>query len=184
MKSLDRRPIVGVMGSGTDYDSASVDRLGRWLAGIGVHLLTGGGKGVMEGINKSFASVSDREGLTIGVIPGSYAEETKKYARPDGYPNQWAEIVISTHLPWSGAKGTDERSRNHINILSSDIVILLPGGKGTASEAELAIRYDKPVVAWLEDRLQIPGLNPEVPVVLEFEKVIEFVMYQIQLKNG
>lgn len=172
------------MGSGTDHDPASVDRLGRWLAGIGVHLLTGGGKGVMEGISKSFASNSDRKGLIIGVIPGGCSEETKKHTRPDGYPNPWVEIVIATHLPWSGDKGTNERSRNHINVLSSDVVILLPGGKGTASEAELAIRYDKPVVAWLEDRLQIPGLNPKVPVVLEFEKVIEFVMFQIQLKNG
>ena len=184
MKFRNRRPIVGVMGSGTEHDPVSADRLGRWLAGIGVHLLTGGGKGVMEGISRGFASNSDRKGLVIGVIPGSYAEETKNHIRPEGYPNQWVEIAILTHLPWSGGKGTDERSRNHINILSSDVVILLPGGKGTASEAELAIRYGRPVVAWLQDRSQIPGLNPKVPVVLEFEKVIEFVLFQIQLKNG
>lgn len=184
MKSLNKRPIIGVMGSGKEFDPISVDQLGYWLAGIGVHLLTGGGKGVMEGISQSFAANSDRKGLIIGVIPGRYAEETKKYARPHGYPNRWVEIAISTHLPWSGSKGTNVRSRNHINILSSDAVILLPGEKGTAAEAELAIRYEKPVVAWLQDRSQIPGLNPRVPVVLEFEKVKDFVMFQIQLKNG
>ena len=40
-----------------------------------------------------------------------------------------------------------DQSRNHINILTSDLVILLPGGEGTASEAELAVRYNKSVIA-------------------------------------
>jgi len=34
----------------------------------------------------------------------------------------------------------DMNSRNHINILSSDVVIALPGSKGTYSEVMLAIR--------------------------------------------
>jgi predicted Rossmann-fold nucleotide-binding protein len=37
-----RLPVVGVMGSGSLSHSERASRLGRWLAGRGVHLLTGG----------------------------------------------------------------------------------------------------------------------------------------------
>lgn len=43
-----------------------------------------------------------------------------------------------THLPLSGPFGTEDRSRNHISILSSDVVVALPGGDGTSSELQLA----------------------------------------------
>jgi predicted Rossmann-fold nucleotide-binding protein len=48
----------------------------------------------------------------------------------------------------SGIAGTDPRSRNHINVLSSDVVIVLPGNGGTESEMTLAVRYGKPVIAF------------------------------------
>ncbi len=169
------RPIVGVMGSGHSYEVDSAEKLGCWLASIGVNLLTGGGQGVMEGVSKSFANHDSRDGLVIGVVPGRFDAKAKKYVCHDGYPNPWVEIVIYTHLPWSGNRGTDDSSRNHINVLSADVIILLPGGYGTSSEAELAIRYHKPVIAWLEDRSQIPELNSKVSVVHDFGDVKKFV---------
>ena len=62
---------------------------------------------------------------------------------PTGYPNPYTEIVIRTQCPLSmhPMTGTELSSRNHINILSSDIVIALPGSSGTWSEIQLAIRY-------------------------------------------
>ena len=37
-------------------------------------------------------------------------------------------------------------SRNHINVLSADAIVALPGGAGTVSEAQLAVRYRKPIL--------------------------------------
>ena len=57
-----RRPIVGVMGSGTEEYADLADPLGRWLAAFGVHLLTGGGRGVMAAVGRAFHAVTPRAG--------------------------------------------------------------------------------------------------------------------------
>ncbi len=139
---MGRLPIVAVIGSGVDEHDDLARPLGRWLAGQGVHLLTGGGSGVMESVSRAFHSVSDRHGFVIGVLPGGAGRP------PEGYPNPWVEIPIATHLPFSGEQGTEVRSRNHINVLSADAIIVLPGGAGTASEVHLAIEYQKPLAAF------------------------------------
>jgi len=129
--------IVGVMGSGTEDHATLAAPLGRWIAQAGHHLLTGGGGGVMASVSAAFVAVEPRAGVSIGVLPG-----------PDhrpGYPSPSVEIPIRTHLPLSGAMGTDARSRNHINVLTSDVVVALPGGEGTRSEVQLAVRYSRPV---------------------------------------
>lgn len=166
-------PIVGVMGSGSDADEARCVELGAWLATQGVHLLTGGGRGVMEAVSRGFAAVEPRQGLVIGVLPGSSDEVG---AAPDGYPNPSVELAIRTHLPLSSTRGTDVRSRNHINILTADIVIALPGSWGTQSEVELAIRYQKPIVAYLQERGDIPQLPESVPVLHGLTEVQAFVV--------
>lgn len=171
--TMNRLPIVGVMGSGTEPHSDKAEQLGAWLAGLGVHLLTGGGKGVMQSVSKAFYLVPKRKGLVIGVIPG---EETPHgYACSDGYPNQWVEVPIYTHLPYSGLRGTDLLSRNHINVLSSDVIIALPGSAGTASEIILAMRYKKPLVAYLSDSSDIEGIPPATPIETDFQYVKKFV---------
>jgi len=140
-----RLAIVGVVGSGTErWDELSVP-LGRWLATQDCHLLTGGGAGVMAAVSEAFGAVSGRKGLVIGVLPGRVGEAFE-YAARSGYPNPWVEIPIRTHLPLSGARGRDTLSRNHINVLTADMVIALPGGEGTRAEAELAVRYGRPVL--------------------------------------
>jgi len=144
--SATRRPIVGVMGSSTDPCDDLAAPLGRWLAEFGVHLLNGGGGGVMAAVSRAYHGVSPRAGLVIGVLPDE-ANGMRHLASPD-YPNPWVDVPVYTHLPVSGIEGTDHRSRNHINILTSDVVIALPGNDGTRSEVDLAARYGKPVIAW------------------------------------
>jgi predicted Rossmann-fold nucleotide-binding protein len=168
-----RRPVVGVMGSSTRAYEDLVEPLGRWLASLGVHLLTGGGAGTMETVSRAFAGVQPRAGLVVGVLP---ADLPDGIAVPRaGYPNPAVELAIFTHLPLSGIAGTDPRSRNHINILSSDAVIVLPGDEGTESEMTLAARYGKPVIAFFGDHA-VAWEPPEgVPVARTMAEVERFV---------
>jgi predicted Rossmann-fold nucleotide-binding protein len=112
----------------------------------------------------------------IGVLP---SEAEGSASAREGYPNPWVEVAVFTHLPLSGQSGTDPMSRNHINVLSSKVLVALPGGPGTASEISLAIRYGKPVIAYLGARDEIPELPDEVRVEGDFEKVKEFVLERI-----
>ena len=137
--------MICVIGSSSEPWTELAESLGRMLASVGVHLLTGGGRGVMESVSRAFHDTSPRAGCVIGVIPGS-VDPGFTYAAKTGYPNAYVEIVIRTHLPLSGEQGTDLMSRNHINVLSADAVIALPGGPGTVSEAQLAVRYRKPIL--------------------------------------
>src|SRR5215470_16397553 len=133
-----RVPVVGVLGSGVDDHSDKAAALGRWLGTQPVHLLTGGGRGVMTSVAEAFAAVPGRAGLVVGIIPCSSDDPGVPKA---SYPNDFVELAIMTHLPYSGHDGTDARSRNHINVLTSDVLIALSGGPGTASEVALALRY-------------------------------------------
>ena len=171
-----RLPIVGVMGSGSTAHERKARAVGHWLAGQRVHLLTGGGGGVMASVSRAFAERRDRRGRVIGVLPGHPA--------PAGYPNRWVEIPIRTHLPVSGVHGTEPRSRTHINVLSSDVIIALPGSAGTSSEVRLACTYGRPVVAFLDDRSEIPDLPDEVPVHYTLEDVQAFVTTHLARKES
>ena len=168
-----RRPVVGVMGSSARGYEDLAAPLGRWLASAGVHLLTGGGVGTMEAVSRAFAEVQPRAGLVVGVLP---ADLPDGIAVPRaGYPNPSVELAIFTHLPLSGITGTDPRSRNHINILSSDVVIVLPGNEGTESEMTLAVRYGKPVIAFFGDHM-VDWQPPEgIPVARTMADVERFV---------
>jgi len=169
----NRLPIVGIMGSGDVEWAERTTDLGRWLAGKGFHVLTGGGKGVMASISRAFFDVPDRKGSVIGVLP---CQADDPFCEPkEGYPNPWIEIPIATHLPLSGNQGAELLSRNHINILSSDVIIALPGGAGTLSEVMLAEKYKRPLVAYLHDRSELPGLPPTIPMFNTLESVQEFV---------
>jgi len=146
---LRRRKIIGVMGSSPDYPELT-EPLGRLIAGLGHHLLTGAGGGVMAGVSKSFFDFKKRKGVVLGIIRAdpNWAER-QKHNPPDYKPNKvndWVEIPIYTQLPLSSA---DLNSRNHINALTSDVIIALPGGKGTESEVELALKYGTPVIFFL-----------------------------------
>lgn len=168
--------IVGVMGSGSDPWPDRAGPLGRWLAEIGVHLLTGGGGGVMASVSKAFAETPGRSGRVIGILPGDASGRP-----PAGYPNPWVEITIRTHLPLSGARGTSPMSRNHLNILSSDVIVALPGSAGTASEIQLARVYGKPLVAYVAAGSEFPDLPAGTPAAGGLAEVQRFVLGRIEI---
>ncbi len=166
MESAERLPIVGVMGSGGEEHDDLAAPLGAWLARAGVHLLTGGGSGVMLAVSRGFARVQPRRGFVLGVLP---ADADAPGASPPGYPNPFVEVALRTHLPLSGTAGEDLLSRNHINVLSADVVLALPGAAGTASEVRLARRYGRPVAALLHREGELPAFGDDVPRFFSLE---------------
>lgn len=136
--------IVGVLGGGyadTDtYESARA--LGEAIAREGWVLLNGGrDAGVMAA---SARGANKAGGTVIGVLPG----HSRDGASPD--------------LTFAIMTGMGD-GRNLINVLTSDVVIAMPGGAGTASEVALAMKNNKPVVlfgfgvgAWA-DRFRAAG---------------------------
>jgi len=164
-----RRRVVGVMGSGFEEHAHLAEPLGRWLASIGVNLLTGGGQGVMLSVSRAFASSQPRDGVVIGIIPSLADHPT--HPKP-GYPNAHVEIAVFTHLQ----SGDQVLSRNHVNVLSSDVVIALPGGEGTMSEISMALAYGRPVAVYLRQTTDMPGLPESVPVFTEIQAVQRFVL--------
>ncbi len=98
---------------------------------------------------------------------------------PPGYPNPWVELAVRTHLPFSGASGTGPDSRNHINVLSTDAVVALPGSAGTRSEIELALGYGRPLVLFDHSHADsaqcIAARAAGVPVLVELDEVLAWL---------
>ena len=151
---------VGVMGSGTSEHENDARAIGELLAELGVNLLTGGGRGVMRSVSRAFTQRQGRAGICIGIIPCQ--SESDRGMPKQGYPNEFVELPIYTHLPYSGTQGTDDLSRNHINVLSCVAVVALPGEEGTASEVSLALHYRRPVIAYSH----VPGLLGRLPTAV------------------
>ncbi len=129
----------------------------------------------MAAVSKSFYETPNRRGLVIGILP---CDESLKEPRA-GFPNQWVEIPVLTNLPLSGERGTEPMSRNHINILTSDVIVALPGDAGTGSEVRLAVRYERPIIAFVESDQEIPGLPKSVSISNSLAGVRTFVMTQL-----
>ena len=142
-------PMIGVMGSGSSEHRELAEPLGEWLAVQGYDLITGGGAGVMTAVSRAFASVPTRRGVCVGVLPAG---------PPPGYPNPFVDVIIQTHLPKRGNEGSDNLSRNHITVLSSAVVVVLPGRQGTRTELSLALHHRKPVIALLGPDGEIAGV--------------------------
>jgi uncharacterized protein (TIGR00725 family) len=140
-------PIVGVFGAGTRLDAERerfAAAVGAMVAGLGTHLLTGGGYGVMAAVAEGFVSAPGRIGWSIGIIPratdGAF-DEPNRDREGRAYPNAFVEIAIHTPLQ-SRTKGWQTTpTRNHINVLTADAVVALPGGVGTSNELDMAAQY-------------------------------------------
>ena len=172
---------VGVMGSGTDEHEESARAIGELVADLGVNLLTGGGRGVMTSVSRAFTRRPGRAGICIGIIP---CESESERATPKaGYPNEFVELAIYTHLPYSGAQGAHDLSRNHINVLSSDAIVALPGEEGTASEVALALRYGTPVIAFSPIAKLVERFPKSVRRVESIEAVTEFLYLYITKRS-
>jgi uncharacterized protein (TIGR00725 family) len=172
MSACTKRRVIGVMGSGTNEHVELAVPLGAWIAEQGFDVLTGGGGGVMAAVCRGFQNVTGRRGVSIGILPAG---------PPKGYPNPWVDIAIHTHLPQRGEEGAGERSRNHLNVLSSHVLIALPGGAGTRTEVELARKYGRPLIAYLGGSGEIEGLmRAQLPAVAVMKSEVEaFVLKRI-----
>ena len=83
------------------------------------------------------------------------------------------ELAIYTHLPDSGTEGTLRSSRNHINVLSADAIVALPGSEGTESEAWLALQYGVPILAYGDHR---DGAPHGVRLVQSLDEIRQFLL--------
>jgi predicted Rossmann-fold nucleotide-binding protein len=156
--------IVGVMASGKEEPlEDEVKRLaievGTATAELGYHLLTGGGGGLMKAVGQAFLD-KKREilnqnrpaGNLISILRAKELPQPKKDGKRNwkaNADNALGEIVIRTHLPYSGDEGRDTLSRNHINALTADLVVVLPGGLGTLSELQLAWEYGRDIMIFI-----------------------------------
>ena len=173
------RITVGVMGSGSDELDDLARPLGQLLARLHVNLLTGAGGGVMTSVSRAFTESPRARGICIGILPCASIDERAK--PKDGYPNRFVELPIRTHLPYSGNLGRHDLSRNHINVLSSDAIVALPGGSGTASEVALAVKYRKPIVVFTTSEALVSNFDPSVPRVLDIADVEAFLRLRAPL---
>lgn len=121
--------VIGVMGAGCEIDAEAREtayRVGGLVASHGWTLLTGGSaSGVMDAASRG---AHDAGGLVVGVLKSDDAREASLAV----------DIAIKTGMG---------DARNVINVLSSDVVIALPGGSGTISEVALALKAGRPVIA-------------------------------------
>jgi uncharacterized protein (TIGR00725 family) len=120
--------LIGVMGPGEGASPILEQQayaLGYEIAQQGWVLLTGGRNvGVMEAASRGARAA---KGLVVGILPGG--DRTQMSAAVD--------IAIVTDLG---------NARNALNVLSSQVMIALPGGAGTLSEVALALKAKRPVV--------------------------------------
>lgn len=146
------RKVIGVMGSGDEAFDELSQTVGQAVANAGCHLLTGAGKGVMTAVTRAFVGTEGRTGLSIGVVRAKeepILKNGKREWKPRVKIPDVVELPILTHLPLSGPDGKDTKSRNHINVLTSAAVIVLPGKEGTRTELELALEYGRPTLLYL-----------------------------------
>ena len=133
------------MGSGTDSWAELTHPLAKWIAQQNYNLLTGSGTGVMASASEAFCKVTNRKGTCIGIVPTEPNNEWG-FVPKKNYPNPWVEICITTPLSNFDGNDPNQISRNHICVLSSDVIVALPGSKGTHNEVNLAISFQKPII--------------------------------------
>lgn len=166
--------VIGVMGSGSEEWREFAEPLGRWIAEGGHDLLTGGGRGVMLSCARAFAAVPGRTGRSIGILP-TEPHPSLGFRPLEGYPNPYVDLPILTPLPRKLPDAPEAAlSRNHVNVLSSDVVIALPGKHGTLDEIRLALRFGKPLLCF-GPRDAFAEAPREAPVAVALEDVRAFI---------
>jgi uncharacterized protein (TIGR00725 family) len=118
---------VAVIGSGeANLEVAALAfEVGRELARQGAIVICGGLGGVMEAVAKG---VQEAGGVSIGLLP----DPDRRRANP------YLTYAIPTNLG---------HARNMVIAHTADAVIALDGSYGTISEAAIALKLGKPVVA-------------------------------------
>lgn len=126
-----RKPVIGVMGGHAHNAEVMklAEALGRRIAEEGWILLNGGrNQGVMAASAKG---CRDGGGFSVGIHPDPPNTMGEDDVAPD------LDLVIHTGIGYA---------RNSINVLSSNVAVILPGSFGTLSEAAYAQTYGVPTV--------------------------------------
>lgn len=109
----------------TEEHSKIAYETGSEIAKAGHVLITGGLGGVMDAASHG---AFDAQGLTVGIIPQDDASMA----------NPYCDIVIPTGMGLT---------RDFLNALTADGIIIIGGGSGTLSEICAAYMHKKPMVA-------------------------------------
>ena len=141
---IERKPIIGVMGSHEVSWDEFAEPVGQLIADHDYRLLTGAGGGVMTAVAKAFCETPGRQGVSLGVVP-TVAYEGGRVAREE-YPNPYIELPIFVPLDKKAEGDKNPYSRNHVNVMTSNALVILPGDHGTRNEVSLAIQYNKPMI--------------------------------------
>src|SRR5688572_19949421 len=159
---MSSKIIVGVMGPGENASPEENEMafdLGFAIAKNGWVTLTGGRSfGIMDAAMKG---AREGNGLTIGVLPDSN----------DLHASENAQIKIVTGMG---------SARNFINVLSSNIIVVLGMAAGTASEVALAIKSNKKVILLNQDEITIRFFKNIGTYRVMVAKDVEEVMHQIK----
>ena len=143
----------------TPEDNEMAFELGRAMAKNGWVVLTGGRSfGVMDAAMKG---ARDAGGLTIGVLPDSN----------DRNSSENAQIRIVTGMG---------SARNMINVLSSNIIVVLGMAAGTASEVALAVKSNKKVILLNQDEITSRFFKNIGTYRVMVAKTVEEVVFQIK----
>jgi len=180
---IDRRPIIGVMGSHENEWEELAAPIGKLIAEHDCHLLTGAGAGVMTSVSKAFVDVENRAGLNIGVIPTMDYDGT--YVPREQYPNPYIEVPILTPLDVKAQKAAQPFSRNFVNVMTSHALVILPGDHGTRDEVSLGIQYKKPMILFGPDDAfeRFPEHPTRVQDIDEVREFLEKVTAKIRMDS-
>ena len=164
---------IGIIGSGRKPWKEYTQPLAQWIAHQNYHLLTGAGEGVMASASKAFYRVENRKGVCIGIVP-TIPHTALGFIPKENYPNPWVEIAINSPLPTFDGSDPQQVSRNYICVLSSDLLVALPGNKGTRNEIDLAIRFQKPLILFAPatEMLDFPSYLPRTSSLAEVKNFI------------
>ncbi|WP_322095670.1 SLOG cluster 4 domain-containing protein [Paraburkholderia bannensis] len=173
--------IIGVMGSGkAEWPGLSVP-LGKWIAEQGFDLLTGAGLGVMLSTARAFSTTPARKGRSIGIVP-SEAHPQLGFVSLPGYPNPYIDLPILTPLPRKLADAPDDAlSRNYVNVLTSNVVVALPGNQGTLDEIRLATRFAKPLIC-VGPESAFDSVPAGTSIVGDLDAVFAFVLASMHVE--
>lgn len=140
--------------------------IGSEIAKSGSVLITGGLGGIMTAASHGS---HDSNGLSVGIIPQDDAS----------LANEYCDVVIPTGMGLT---------RDFLNALSADGVIIVGGGSGTLSETCAAYMHKKPMVAmrslggsveqyidgYLDHRENVKILGADTPKEA-VEKILELI---------
>ena len=169
-----KQKTIGIIGSGKEPWTDYVEPLARWIARQNFNLLTGGGGGVMAAASKAFVRETNRTGVCLGIIP-TKPDDKLGFIPHKGYPNPWVEIAIISPLSTLDRDRPKSISRNYTCVLSSDLLVALPGSEGTKNEIDLAISFQKPLIL-LAPPTEMLDFPANLPRTDSIQTVKEFIL--------